>query len=71
LLTGSSNLPGSRNGAGRAILPYLVLLHVGFSLPARVAAAAVRSYRTFSPLPRGPGPAWRYIFCGTVRETRF
>lgn len=50
-LAGSSNLPGSCTGAGHAILPYLVLLHVGFSLPARVTAAAVRSYRTISPLP--------------------
>jgi hypothetical protein len=29
----------------------LVLLRMGFALPARIAAAAVRSYRTFSPLP--------------------
>ena len=64
-LAGSSNLPGSCNGAGHAILPYLVLLHVGFSLPARVTAAAVRSYRTISPLPDGREPARRYIFCGT------
>jgi len=30
---------------------YLVLLRVGFTLPPCVAAGAVRSYRTFSPLP--------------------
>ena len=33
------------------LLPYLVLLRMGFALPAHVAVAAVRSYRTFSPLP--------------------
>jgi hypothetical protein len=27
---------------------------MGFALPARVTAAAVRSYRTFSPLPPLP-----------------
>ncbi len=30
---------------------YLVLLRVGFTLPPNVTAGAVRSYRTFSPLP--------------------
>ena len=44
---------------------------MGFALPARITAAAVRSYRTFSPLP-----AWGYqtggiVFCGTFRKTRF
>jgi hypothetical protein len=33
------------------MLPYLVLLRVGFTVPPRVATGAVRSYRTFSPLP--------------------
>ena len=34
--------------------------------PARcITAAAVRSYRTFSPLPRCRG---RYVFCGTSRQ---
>lgn len=46
--------------------PYLVLLRMGFTLPLSVAASAVRSYRTISPLPRAnPG---RYIFCGTFRR---
>src|SRR5690349_15390335 len=70
LLRSSSDLPGSRNGAGTLLLPYLVLLHMGFALPACVTAAAVRSYRTFSPLP-APCGNWRYIFCGTFRKTRF
>jgi len=30
---------------------YLALLQVGFTLPQRVTACAVRSYRTLSPLP--------------------
>ena len=38
--------------SGPLLLPYLVLLRMGFSLPAAIARAAVRSYRTFSPLPR-------------------
>jgi hypothetical protein len=47
--------------SGQLLLPYLVLLRMGFALPARITPAAVRSYRTFSPLPgaraktRAPG----------------
>ena len=41
----------TQRGAGPLLLPYLVLLRMGFSLPAAIARAAVRSYRTFSPLP--------------------
>ena len=33
----------------------------------RITAAAVRSYRTFSPLPRRCAPR-RYVFCGTFRQ---
>ena len=32
--------------------PYSVLLQVGFTWPTPVTRGAVRSYRTFSPLPR-------------------
>ncbi len=73
--TASSDLPGSPLGTGgaqrtsspigalcAAPLPYLVLLQAGFTVPRTVTSRAVRSYRTFSPLP---GIAWRYIFCGT------
>src|SRR5271165_2118125 len=44
--------------SGPLLLPYLVLLRMGFTLPARITPSAVRSYRTFSPLPgaRNPGP---------------
>ncbi len=63
----SSDLPGSRTG--RTMLPYSVLLRVGFTLPRTVAGRAVRSYRTFSPLP-DPACAGhrRYVFCGTFRR---
>ncbi len=63
--TASSNLPGSPLGTGGAasrVLPYLVLLRAGFTVPRAVTSRAVRSYRTFSPLPTSR----RFIFCGTV-----
>ena len=44
---------------------------MGFTLPAAVAGAAVRSYRTFSPLPEPEAQSRRYVFCGTIREIRF
>jgi hypothetical protein len=51
----SSDLPGSPFGrtvrTEVLLLPYLVLLQAGFSVPRRVTTRAVRSYRTFSPLP--------------------
>ncbi len=53
--TASSNLPGSplRRRCGRSrVLPYLVLLQAGFTLPRCVTTRAVRSYRTISPLPQ-------------------
>ena len=40
----------ARRGRTR-MLPYLVLLRVGFTVPRTVTGRAVRSYRTFSPLP--------------------
>ena len=33
-----------------------------------VTSNAVRSYRTFSPLPRHPETTGRYIFCGAFRR---
>ena len=65
LLSGSSNLPGSL--AGRAVPPPLFGLAPRGVFPAsEITSAAVRSYRTFSPLPRRYA-ARRYIFCGTFR----
>ncbi len=43
--------PGTRTGRPRAS-PYLALLRVGFTKPARSPGPLVRSYRTVSPLPR-------------------
>jgi len=43
---------------------------MGFALPARITAAAVRSYRTFSPLPGSCLPGG-IVFCGTFRKIRF
>src|SRR5580698_11184204 len=72
LLPSSSNLPGSRTE--RAAPPPLFGLAPHGVCPARqIAPSAVRSYRTFSPLPKtglAPHPR-RYIFCGTFREIRF
>jgi len=48
-----------------ALLPYLVLLRAGFTVPRTVTSRAVRSYRTFSPLPAFVNEDGRYIFCGT------
>ena len=44
-----------------APLPYLVLLRAGFTVPRTVASRAVRSYRTFSPLP-GLRPAVCFLW---------
>ena len=59
----SSGLPGSSCGHTRT-LPYSALLLAGFAVPQRVTTCAVRSYRTFSPLPLKR----RYVFCGTFRR---
>ena len=45
---------GSRTGSPRTS-PYLALLRVGFTKPARSPGLLVRSYRTVSPLPRLSG----------------
>lgn len=55
LLTRSSFLPANETGAPscirRCASAYLELLRVEVTVPVCVAAAAVRSYRTVSPLP--------------------
>jgi len=62
---GSSSLPGP--DAGRALVgPYLALLQVGFTIASSVTRPAVRSYRTFSPLPLAN--EWRFPFCCTFRR---
>jgi hypothetical protein len=65
-LPGSSDLPESETE--RTAPPLLFGLAPRGVCPAnRITPAAVRSYRTFSPLPL----ARRYIFCGTFRKRRF
>ena len=54
--------PEARTGHSQT-LPYLVLHRVGFTKLPRSPGELVRSYRTFSPLPRLN--ARRYTFCCT------
>ena len=61
----SSSLPGC--DAGHTMHPYLALLRTGFAVPRTVTSRAVRSYRTFSPLPVPEGHR-RSVFCGTFRR---
>ncbi len=51
LLTGSSDLPGSLNGAGRSYSPIWSCSAWGLPCQSALLRTAVRSYRTFSPLP--------------------
>ncbi len=46
---------------------YIVLHRTGFSMPARIAPAAVVSYTPFSPLPLSR----RFVFCCTFRAPPF
>jgi hypothetical protein len=72
LLTGSSDLPGScRNGP--FLLPYLVLLHMGFALPAellRLRCALTAPFHPYRECNIGYLLPRRYIFCDTFRENR-
>ena len=47
------------------LLPYLVLLPVGFAEPGRSPGLLVSSYLAVSPLPQGDGSLGRFVFCGT------
>ena len=62
----SSSIPGGACGPTHS-LP-IRLAPNGVYPAAAVASRAVRSYRTFSPLPGAAMGARRYIFCGTFRE---
>src|SRR5262249_56308484 len=57
----------ARGGAGRApCIPLFGLAPHGVCRAPGVAAGAVRSYRTVSPLPSGSrGDGRRFVFCGT------
>src|ERR1700686_628257 len=50
--------------------PLFGLAPHGVCPASRITAAAVRSYRTFSPLPDSFPPGG-IVFCGTFRKTRF
>ena len=82
LLPGSSDLPGSlppgpcgpRLRSGPLLLPYLVLLRVGFSLPrtspsgrCALTLSPVQRDRTFSPLPRFRGGIFSVALVRTGR----
>jgi hypothetical protein len=69
LLTGSSSLPGSQTQRAAAP-PLFGLAPRGVYHAGNITAAAVRSYRTFSPLPLTPKCKRRYILCGTCRKRR-
>ena len=71
-LRDSSDLPGSGGASSRnarrissPLLPYLVLLRVGFALPWLLPARRCALTAPFHPYPGKPG---RYIFCGTFRR---
>ena len=79
-LPGSCDAPSQHVPAGSAnsrdsariertggILPYLVLLRVGFSLPPPLLAARCALTAPFHPYPTCAG---RYVFCGTFRQRR-
>ncbi len=73
-LTGSSGLPGSDSETGRLILPYLALLHAGFTLPEELLPPRCALTAPFHPYPSSTRPRprkeWRYLFCCTCRSVR-
>jgi hypothetical protein len=74
LLPGSSNLPGSLKRSGPLLLPYLVLLRVGFALPSGLPRTRCALTAPFHPYlcSAGLGPKRRrFVFCGTFRENPF
>src|SRR5438552_2037916 len=70
LLPGSSDLPESKTER-TAPPPLFGLAPRGVCPARRITPSAVRSYRTFSPLPRFLTKTWRYVFCGTFRKDPF
>ena len=68
LLPASSDLPGTRTRRVTA-RPLFGLAPRGVCPATAITRSAVRSCRTFSPLPRASPE--RYIFCGTFREPPF
>ena len=73
LLRGSSDLPGGCGAPSRhaprskpRLPPYLVLLRVGFALPAALLRRRCALTAPFHPYPGVA--AGRYVFCGTFRQ---
>jgi hypothetical protein len=69
----SRHAPGfrpSRAGSPSRTRPLFGLAPCGVYHAPSITGRAVRSYRTFSPLPRTSRSRvqWRYVFCGTCRE---
>ena len=61
------HLRGLPGDIGRAPVPHLALLRVGFTEPTGSPRPLVRSYRTVSPLPVHGMPCHRRsVLCGTV-----
>jgi hypothetical protein len=60
----------AKSAATAKLPPYLVLLRVGFALPARLLERRCALAAPFHPYPRTPlsGQQRRYIFCGTFRQ---
>ncbi len=69
LLTGSSSLPGSSSETGRLVLPYLALLHAGFSMPDELLRPRCALTAPFHPYPSAEALG-RYLFCCTFRSMR-
>jgi len=59
------------SGSGQAILPYLVLLRVGFSLPLRSPATRCALTAPFHPYQRTLRPAGGTFSVALIRETGF
>jgi hypothetical protein len=75
LLRGSSDLPGSCDAPSRhvhapkrATPPLFGLAPCGVCPAVAITGGAVRSYRTFSPLPRSANRMRRYVLCCTFRK---
>jgi hypothetical protein len=62
--------PGLRREAGGFVVSYLALLPMGFSVPPRLLLERWALTPPFHPYPRGK-PRRRFIFCGTLRRSRF
>ena len=65
--TGPARAPGQSRSFGQEIPPYLVLLRVGFALPATLLRRRCALTAPFHPYRNLA--ARRYVFCGTFRRT--